>query len=426
MSNKGEKRGWVPKLRFPEFREAGAWERKPLAPHLVDCSGRVPPDTNLPIYSSTREGLRPQDTYFGGRVLQNKNEYGIVPPNCLVYRHMSDDGLFKFNINQTGGNIAVSKEYPVFKTRDLNPLFLIAKLNEGLDFKRFAQAQKAGGTRTRLYFSKLCELQSLLPSLAEQQKIADCLTSLDELIALEGQKLDALKTHKQGLMQQLFPAEGETLPKLRFPEFRDAGAWEIVPLGSLLMRNPEYGLNAPAVSYSHDLPTYLRITDISEDGCFLSESKVSVDITPTDENYLESGDIVLARTGASVGKSYRYRVEDGRLVFAGFLIRIRPKQKRANATFLANFFTTQQYWSWVGVISARSGQPGINGTEYSSLPVPVPSNEDNGLSEQQKIADCLSSLDDLITAQIQKLAVLRTHKKGLMQQLFPVLDEVFV
>ena len=227
---KQEKQTLLPKLRFPEFREAGEWEGKLLAPYLVDCSGRVPPDTELPIYSSTREGLRRQDTYFDGRVLQNNNEYGVVPPNCLVYRHMSDDGLFKFNINQTGGNIAVSKEYPVFRTRDLNPLFLLAKLNEGLDFKRFAISQKAGGTRTRLYFSRLCEWQTPLPSLAEQQKIADCLASLDELITLEAQKLDTFKTHKKGLMQQLFPDTATTPPLRGTPPMEGNGAKNSPPL----------------------------------------------------------------------------------------------------------------------------------------------------------------------------------------------------
>lgn len=216
------------------------------------------------------------------------------------------------------------------------------------------------------------------------------------------------------------------VPRLRFPEFRGAGEWKIVPMGSLLARIPEYGVNAPAAPYSENLPTYLRITDIDDDGRFLSESKVSVDIVATDDNYLEPGDIVLARTGASVGKSYRYRKEDGRLVFAGFLIRVRPKVEKANPIYLANFLTTQEYWNWVGVTSARSGQPGINSAEYSSLAVPVPSSaaDENGLLEQQKIADCLSSLDELITAETQKLDALKTHKKGLMQQLFPVLDEV--
>ena len=151
---------------------------------------------------------------------------------------MSDDGLFKFNINDTGGDIAVSKEYPVFRTRDLNSTFLLAKLNESLDFKNFALSQKAGGTRTRLYFSRLCEWRTLLPSFSEQQKIADCLASLDELITLEAQKLDTLKTHKKGLMQQLFPAAGGTLPILRFPEFRDTGGWIVTKLKDACDVNP--------------------------------------------------------------------------------------------------------------------------------------------------------------------------------------------
>ena len=195
----------VPKLRFPEFRGTTSWEDKLIGPYLEDCSGRVPPDTELPIYSSTRDGLKRQDAYYDGRVLENKNDYGIVPPGCFVYRHMSDDGLFKFNINETGTDIAVSKEYPVFRTKDLSPIFLLAKLNDGLDFKRFALSQKAGGTRTRLYFSRLREWNTLLPSPAEQHRIAECLSSLDALIAAETQKHTTLQLHKRGLMQQLFP-----------------------------------------------------------------------------------------------------------------------------------------------------------------------------------------------------------------------------
>jgi type I restriction enzyme S subunit len=156
----------LPRLRFAKFRGAKGWEKKLIGPYLEDSSGRVPPDTELPVYSSTREGLKRQDAYFAGQVLQNKNEYGVVPPGCFVYRHMSDDGLFKFNINETGREIAVSKEYPVFSTKGLNPAFLLAKLNDGLDFKEFALSQKAGGTRTRLYFSRLCDWRTSLPSLA--------------------------------------------------------------------------------------------------------------------------------------------------------------------------------------------------------------------------------------------------------------------
>ena len=103
------------------------------------------------------------------------------------------------------------------------------------------------------------------------------------------------------------------------------------------------------------------------------------------------------------------------LVFAGFLIRVKPDPKKLASTYLANFLTTEQFWNWVAVVSARSGQPGINSTEYSSLIIMLPPS----LSEQQRIAKCLSSLDALIAAETKKLEALKTHKKGLMQQLFP-------
>jgi type I restriction enzyme S subunit len=259
------------------------------------------------------------------------------------------------------------------------------------------------------------------PSSAEQQKIAECLSSVDEVIAAQARKLDALKTHKKGLMQQLFPREGETQPRRRFPEFQKAPEWSFVPLGQLLSGKPEYGLNAPAASYSENLPTYLRITDISDDGRFISDSKASVDIDATEENYLHEGDIVVARTGGTVGKSYRYRREDGRFVFAGFLIRMKPDPVKLDSVFLSGFLNTTQYWDWVRIESVRGGQPGINSTQYASLLIPIPPAHErrDGLSEQQRIADCLSSLDDLIAAETQKLEALKIHKRGLMQQLFP-------
>jgi type I restriction enzyme S subunit len=290
-----------------------------------------------------------------------------------------------------------------------------------------SQIQKeAQGTKVfAISSTRLANIKIIYPSdKKEQRKIADCLTSLDELIAAQGRKVDALKAHKRGLMQELFPREGESIPRLRFPEFYDGPEWDFVSLGKLLIGKPEYGVNAPAVPFSEKLPTYLRITDIDDDGHFIAVGRASVDIKATDENYLNEGDIVLARTGASVGKSYRYRKEDGRLVFAGFLIRIRPDKKKILPTFLSSFLTTQQYWDWVQIMSARSGQPGINGNEYSTLSVSIPPPGTGGdeLAEQQHIASCLSSLDDLIAAGFSELEALKTHKKGLMQELFPSLE----
>ena len=145
--------------------------------------------------------------------------------------------------------------------------------------------------------------------------------------------------------------------------------------------------------FSEDLPAYIRITDIDDDGRFVPAPRVSVYIEPSDDQFLQPGDIVLARTGASVGKSYRYRVEDGRLVFAGFLIRVRPNLDRLVPEFLSAYLSTWSYWDWVRLTSARSGQPGINGSEYASMPLTMPTDAAS-LLEQRKIADCFAVLDE--------------------------------
>ena len=148
--------------------------------------------------------------------------------------------------------------------------------------------------------------------------------------------------------------------------------WEVIPLGDCLLSRPDYGINASGVPFSDRLPVYIRITDISENGRFLPEKLVSVDSASSSKYFLSDGDIVFARTGASVGKSYRYNFSDGPLVFAGFLIRVHPDQRKLVAAFCSAYVTTRTYWNWVRLMSMRSGQPGINGNEYSQLPIPVP------------------------------------------------------
>ena len=209
--------------------------------------------------------------------------------------------------------------------------------------------------------------------------------------------------------------EKEPVPLLRFPASQQNEEWENVKLGNCLLQTPDYGLNAPAVPYSESLPTYLRITDITDNGKFDKSHLASVNAELTSENSLQEGDIVVARTGASVGKVYKYRKEDGLLIFAGFLIRLRPNPNKCNSEYLFQYMLSPSYKKWVNITSTRSGQPGINSTEYSSLPVPFPQK----LSEQQKIAECLSSIDSYISSINEKVEQLKTHKKSLMQKLFP-------
>jgi type I restriction enzyme, S subunit len=167
------------------------------------------------------------------------------------------------------------------------------------------------------------------------------------------------------------------------------------------------------VAYDPRFPTYLRITDISDDGWFIPESKASVNHALSGNYILVTGDLVFARTGASVGKAYLYNNQDGELVFAGFLIRVHPDDKRLDPNYLKHFTQTRTYWNWVTVNSMRSGQPGINGQEYASLPVAVPPTK----AEQQAIAGALSDVDELIGSLDKLIDKKRAIKTAAMQQL---------
>lgn len=188
--------------------------------------------------------------------------------------------------------------------------------------------------------------------------------------------------------------------------------WDVKNLRDCLISNPDYGINAPAVPYSDTLPVYIRITDITDDGKFSPDNIVSVRHIKADSYYLNDGDLVFARTGASVGKSYLYNRRDGSLVFAGFLIRVRTNPAKLIPEYLSNYIQTGPYWSWVKIMSTRSGQPGINGHEYGQLPIPLPKTE-----EQRAIAVALSDVDDLITGLDQLIAKKRDIKQAAMQEL---------
>ena len=189
--------------------------------------------------------------------------------------------------------------------------------------------------------------------------------------------------------------------------------WQVRELGKCLLKNPDYGINAAAVSFDDTLPTYLRITDISESGKYLSTSKASVNSELSNLYFLEEGDIVFARTGASVGKTYLYDKSDGKLVFAGFLIRVKANPEILDSKYLIFHTQTKSYWSWVITNSMRSGQPGLNSNEYKSFQIPIPPTN----SEQTAIATALSDADALITSLEKLIEKKRAIKQGAMQEL---------
>ncbi|WP_158644320.1 restriction endonuclease subunit S [Nesterenkonia massiliensis] len=187
---------------------------------------------------------------------------------------------------------------------------------------------------------------------------------------------------------------------------------EAKPLGQLLRRPPRYGINAAAVPQGLGVPTYLRITDIDNSGRFVPEPRVGVAHPKSSDYRMGPGELVFARTGASVGKSYLYDPRDGELVYAGFLINIAPDPTLLNPKYLSLFAHSKDYWDWIARTSVRSGQPGVNGREYAQLPVPVPD-----IEVQNTIAAVMTDVDDLISGLERMIAKKQAIKQGMMQQL---------
>ena len=206
--------------------------------------------------------------------------------------------------------------------------------------------------------------------------------------------------------------DNEKKPALRFKGFTDP--WEQRKLGEL-SRSFEYGLNAAAKEYDGQ-NKYLRITDIDD----TSRQFVSADITSPDANLAEAdnyrlsdGDVLFARTGASVGKTYLYKKSDGLVYFAGFLIRAKIKES-VSAGFIFQNTLTRSYERYIAITSQRSGQPGVNAQEYAEYQLMLPE-----LFEQEKIAKLLEALDTLITLHQRKYEKLVNIKKSMLDKMFP-------
>ena len=333
----------------------------------------------------TEEGSKHSRTLVDGTLVLANSGATLGVAKLLGVTCCANDGIAAI-INQQMGEKAFICSYINTQTKHLREVIA------------------TGNGQPNLNTDLIREITIPFPPLAEQHAIAEVLGDVDALLGSLEKLIAKKRDLKQAAMQQLLTG------KKRLPGF--SGEWEVKKLGDRLLARPDYGINAPAVPFSDRLPSYLRITDISEHGCFCPAPRVSVKAASADQFYLQEGEVVFARTGASVGKSYSYNSRDGRLVFAGFLIRVRPNPKALVSAFLAAYATTQAYWNWVRLMSMRSGQPGINGNEYAQLSLPLPP-----VSEQTAIAEVLSDMDAELAALEQRLAKTRDLKQGMMQEL---------
>ena len=273
-----------------------------------------------------------------------------------------------------------------------------------------------GGAGRNRVLSKndFLKLRVALPMPAEQQKIAECLSSMDDLMAAQARKVDALKTHKKGLMQQLFPREGETQPRLRFSNRVD---WAVVALPEVAFFQEGPGIMA--VDFHSEGVPLVRLAGVSGpvvtlDGCnYLDPAKVAQKWT---HFRLEVNDLLIS-TSATFGLSSLVTKAAAGAVFYTGLIRFRPSSERLDRGYLKIFLGSPHFGRQVETAAVGGGIKHFGPSHLKQMEIPIPP-----LDEQQRIAMCLSSLDALITAETQKLEALKIHKKGLMQQLFPNME----
>ena len=387
------------------------WKESPIGKYIREYTEKTTIPNQYPVLTSARTGLMLQTDYYSNRQVTTEDNvgYNVLPYGYITFRSRSDDGRFRFNENRIIERGIISYFYPVFSfSKEVCHEYVLYLLNFSIYRRMYPYAE--GTAQQVLSLKKLGQLKYSLPLVAEQKKIAEILAKQDKAIELQGRKIEELKRFKNGCLEKMFPRKGQKVPEKRFPGFTDD--WEQRKL-SEMCGTFEYGLNAAAKEFDGK-NKYIRITDIDDASReFLLSDLSSPDICldGMSKYLLSSGDIVFARTGASVGKTYIYRENDGIVYFAGFLIRAKVNQDN-DAEFVFQSTLSPSYEKYIRITSQRSGQPGVNAQEYGEYDLFAPSKE-----EQQRIGHFLRGIDNLITLHQRKLEEMKRQKKALMQLL---------
>jgi len=340
-----------------------------------------------------------------------KRDYKVFPQeNDILMTRIGDVGTT--NVVTDNGLKAFYVSLALLKYKSTDPYFLSNAIQSDYVQKGLANRTLKTAIPMKINKDEIGKVSVMLPvSATEQQQIGTYFRNLDNLITLHQRKYDKLCVLKKSMLDKMFPKGGSLYPEIRFAGFTDP--WEQRKVGEVAY-GFEYGLNAAASDFDGE-KKYLRITDIDDQTReFRTDDLSSPDINnPIDDKYLlKEGDILFARTGASVGKTYLYKASDGKTYYAGFLIRAHVSDE-ADAGFIFQSTLTERYKQFVLLTSQRSGQPGINAQEYADLLLPLPS-----LSEQRRIGAFFDRLDSLITLHQRKLELLRNIKKSMLDKMF--------
>ena len=406
----------VPKLRFPEFRGAAGWTEKPLkaAAHINPANGGLPESfVYIDLESVDAGELKAKERI--SRAGAPSRAQRLVERGDIIYQvvrpYQRNNLLCEFDDDE---NYVASTGYAQLRAKGSNQ-FLYQSIHTD-SFVGRVIAKCTGSNYPAINSSDLAEIHlPIPPTLPEQQKIAECLSSVDELIAAQARKVDALKTHKKGLMQQLFPREGETQPRLRFSNGKD---WAVAALPEVAFFQEGPGIMA--VDFHAEGVPLVRLAGVSGpfvtlDGCnYLDPAKVAQKWA----HFRLAVNDLLISTSATFGlSSLVTEAAEGAVFYTG-LIRFRPSSERLDRGYLETYLGSPHFARQAETAAVGGGIKHFGPSHLKQMEIPIPP-----LPEQQRIASCLSSLDALITAETQKHEALKTHKKGLMQQLFPAPTE---
>jgi type I restriction enzyme S subunit len=408
-----KKKKLIPELRFPEFENEGEWEIKTLSGICDITNGKANAQDHVdngryPLFDRS-EVIKASDEFIFDC------EAVIIPGEGMRFIPKYYEG--KFNLHQRAyalKDFSCSGQFVYYSMLHRSTLL----------------SQKAvQSTVLSLRLPILQDFPIEIPKKPEeQQKIASCLSSLDELIAAHKDKLDALKDHKKGLLQNLFPQEGETVPKVRFPDFEDDGEWVEKKLIDTTDKKVKwsftggpFGSNLKANDYTTEGIRIIQLQNIG-DGMFNDDNKIYTSIEKADELLscnIYAGDIIISKMGDPVGRACIIPNNLERCVMASDGIRLVVDENKFSKYFIYSLLNSKRIRKTIQSKSTGSTRKriGLNPLRETELIVP------KDLKEQQKIASCLSAVDELIIAQQEKIEQLQQHKKGLMQGLFPKIND---
>ncbi|MCC3721397.1 restriction endonuclease subunit S [Rouxiella badensis] len=415
-----QKKLLIPELRFPEFRNKGEWVKKKIG-NITQVTAGATPSTSIAEYWGGQIPWMNSGELNLKRVFNVDNritELGLIktstkliPPGCILIGLAGQGktrGTAAINYIELCTNQSIASIHP---NKDK---FCSEFMFQQMDFMYYhlRTLSKGEGGRGGLNISIIKSINISLPSIPEQKKIADCLESIDELITLHKQKHEKLRAYRISLMQQLFPAAGEVLPKFRFPEFRNEGPWKLKSIGSVLIEKQRPINMEDDIEYSL-VTVKRRYGGLISRGIYKGKTiKVKSQFEVQENDFLISKRQIVHCACGVVPKEL-----DKSIVSNEYSVLV---PRKGNDIFFFDYFAQQPSVGIsflrcsIGIVIEKMLFKLKNWLKEEFL---FP-----GLEEQKKIAQFLKDLDSIINQQSQKVEMLKEHKKGLIQKLLPAID----